>query len=135
MLSFHLQPLDVQKIGRTRWKIAFLEHTIYTSNTHTCHRTNKHFIRVVHTCEHMNHITRLTRVNSHLWCNALHICISYHVCNYTTLTHSSTSCTIRCMCTTLISLQGSEFQGEFRTLLSKQEIKHQVISRDNPQAD
>ena len=28
--------------------------------------------------------------------------------------------------------QGTEFQGEFHTLLSKQEITHRVISRDNP---
>ena len=31
--------------------------------------------------------------------------------------------------------QGTEFQGEFHTILSKQEITHRVISRDNPQAD
>ena len=31
--------------------------------------------------------------------------------------------------------QGTEFQGEFHTLLNKQEITHRVISRDNPQAD
>ena len=31
--------------------------------------------------------------------------------------------------------QGTEFQGEFQTLLSKQEITHRITSRDNPQAD
>ena len=35
----------------------------------------------------------------------------------------------------VITDQGTEFQGEFHTLLSKQEITHRVISRDNPQAD
>ena len=35
-----------------------------------------------------------------MWYNALHTCISCHVCNYITLTLISTSCTIKCMCKT-----------------------------------
>ena len=35
----------------------------------------------------------------------------------------------------VITDQGTEFQGQFQDLLSKQEITHRVASRDNPQAD
>ena len=35
----------------------------------------------------------------------------------------------------VLTNQGTEFQGEFHTLLSEQEITHRVISRDNLQAD
>ena len=31
--------------------------------------------------------------------------------------------------------QGTEFQGEFQTLLSKHEITHRIASREHPQAD
>ena len=31
--------------------------------------------------------------------------------------------------------QGTEFQGEFQSLLSKQQITHRVASKENPQAD
>lgn len=35
----------------------------------------------------------------------------------------------------VITDQGTKFQGEFQTLLSKQGITHRVASCDNPQAD
>ena len=44
-------------------------------NSRTCHRTKENFSRVSHTCEHISHNSRLTRVNPHVRYNALHTCI------------------------------------------------------------
>ena len=35
----------------------------------------------------------------------------------------------------ILTDQGTEFQGEFQTLLSKHEISHRIASREHPQAD
>ena len=52
----------------------------YIEHTHTCHRTNEHCTRVMHTCEHIKHYTRLTRADAVYRTTHMHLmpCVQLH---------------------------------------------------------
>lgn len=73
----------------------------------------------------MTTLNILPESHARVWYNSLHTCISCLVCNYITLTLTSTSCTIKCVCITQTCLCCHQYKHS--NILSKEKLSSRVL--------